>query len=162
MCDIIDPTANERRNERPTEGEQAMTSRTNHTSPTDSTRPTVRAELLRWAYAPRLADGLSLGVELTISELTDGRFRLVWTDVVANSWTELYDAPHAALARAAVICYGEATIDDGGAFFRHQATDDRVWTDDDGGDGPAAFVADAEAFLESQLDRDPTDKAGRS
>lgn len=103
--------------------------------------------LLAWTYRP----GESLGVDVIVRELADGRFQLEWGDRVANSWIENYDDPAVAFARLAVLLRAEQNLPSGASFFRHQATDDGVWTSPDGGDGPAAFVADASAFLDGQL-----------
>jgi hypothetical protein len=94
------------------------------------------------------------GVDVWLALLPDGRWRLSWGDQVINVWTEVYDDPAVALARAAVLVRCATT----GGFFRHQAvTDPREDPDgvaiftEAGVPGPAAFITDATAFLDAQL-----------
>jgi hypothetical protein len=105
--------------------------------------PDADQVLFAWTYRP---DGEPHGVDVIVKELPDGRFQLEWGDRVANSWAENYDDPAIVFARLATLLYGVRN----GGFFRHQATDDAVWTDAAGGDGPPVFVADAIEFATRQ------------
>jgi hypothetical protein len=109
--------------------------------------------------------GTPFGVDLWLNEVQttergqppDRPFQVRWGDRVINVWAENYRDLPTALVRAALVLRAAET----GAFFRDQATDDGVWEDPDGGDGPTEFVAAARVFLDSQLSGpDPDHDAG--